>query len=890
VRRATVARFAVWNNDLVIRGDLEYTVRLSCSREPQCPRYLSKTLECSGEPSCRCVRTSEPGVPAQTCVQEPRELQSTPGAVVLAGRACEYKSTVLDLELSRRASIAPGRWAHFTVDVPADLIPDPVDGLPVGLGVDLLRRGQSGNPFLFVKQEFDPSGYWTDGRLPSDVFGPAHWSDFRSPEGGQGWADLARYQTKEDRMHQTLDPLPLPVPGAYFRRFHVSVLNLETAVTEKQTAEVELRPYLSQPRAARDGDPGWPVVEMAGGSCPFGCLGRADRCTPTVGLVGFEQGYGQDVCECRLPYAGKLCEAELQSIFLNDDLGVAAVIDDEAPPGAWKYYQILRNPESDAKINSGESWQILVEQKQSFGADLDYAEANQLKIFFSEGSPPDADACFGSSSNQQTCWNVTVSKANATRTEKGVVLRAVWTVQNEVIEPIDREYPADRAGLYVGIYNPTHNINLTAARQAVLFTIELIRSKASVDDISAYLVIMLIVALIVAMIVTLVGGRIAFRWHQARFAVAGPHQPTIIIRGPGGELIRRQVRQVLREQREGREAAMRGVPAHVIQGFPEHEWGAAGTKQALSEAMVAARVATAAADEAAVGESAGGGHCDGDPASDDDPSCTVCLCEYEDQQKVRLMPCGHYFHTECVDEWLVAHHTCPMCRHVLFRRPRLARIRQPHAAQDENVNAPRDINDNEVLYVEGGQGGGGDEEEPNEGPPSQGREDLADIAAEEADVAAVRLAAIRAAQEHGNMTTSRRGSESMGVHHVGALNLRRMTPGQVVPDMEMSVSGMTDGEPSGRRPGDRLRGQAPSWPRSSVSVASAVASVVPFSSRTAEPSEAPSGAEAFERERARVVRGRAVRAAREDREAAARDDRRREGGSGGLPDGVSSVI
>ncbi|OEL15094.1 hypothetical protein BAE44_0023887 [Dichanthelium oligosanthes] len=42
-------------------------------------------------------------------------------------------------------------------------------------------------------------------------------------------------------------------------------------------------------------------------------------------------------------------------------------------------------------------------------------------------------------------------------------------------------------------------------------------------------------------------------------------------------------------------------------------------------------------------------------------ACTVCLAELADGEAVRVLPaCTHYFHTECVSEWLRAHHTCPL--------------------------------------------------------------------------------------------------------------------------------------------------------------------------------------------------------------------------------------
>ncbi|XP_074555930.1 E3 ubiquitin-protein ligase ATL31-like [Curcuma longa] len=43
--------------------------------------------------------------------------------------------------------------------------------------------------------------------------------------------------------------------------------------------------------------------------------------------------------------------------------------------------------------------------------------------------------------------------------------------------------------------------------------------------------------------------------------------------------------------------------------------------------------------------------------------CAVCLCEFEDDEALRLLHhCNHVFHLDCIDAWLEAHVTCPVCR------------------------------------------------------------------------------------------------------------------------------------------------------------------------------------------------------------------------------------
>lgn len=47
--------------------------------------------------------------------------------------------------------------------------------------------------------------------------------------------------------------------------------------------------------------------------------------------------------------------------------------------------------------------------------------------------------------------------------------------------------------------------------------------------------------------------------------------------------------------------------------------------------------------------------------------CPVCLCEFVAEDSLRLLPvCGHAFHINCIDTWLLSNSTCPLCRGSLF--------------------------------------------------------------------------------------------------------------------------------------------------------------------------------------------------------------------------------
>jgi len=57
----------------------------------------------------------------------------------------------------------------------------------------------------------------------------------------------------------------------------------------------------------------------------------------------------------------------------------------------------------------------------------------------------------------------------------------------------------------------------------------------------------------------------------------------------------------------------------------------------------------------------GGGHGDGRRVVES--RCCVCLEEYAAGDVVKVLAgCGHWYHAECIDEWLGRHNLCPVCR------------------------------------------------------------------------------------------------------------------------------------------------------------------------------------------------------------------------------------
>uniref|UniRef100_A0A0D9XYX5 RING-type domain-containing protein n=1 Tax=Leersia perrieri TaxID=77586 RepID=A0A0D9XYX5_9ORYZ len=48
---------------------------------------------------------------------------------------------------------------------------------------------------------------------------------------------------------------------------------------------------------------------------------------------------------------------------------------------------------------------------------------------------------------------------------------------------------------------------------------------------------------------------------------------------------------------------------------------------------------------------------------EEEEECAVCIAAVKEGETARRLPaCGHAFHAPCIDGWLRAHATCPVCR------------------------------------------------------------------------------------------------------------------------------------------------------------------------------------------------------------------------------------
>ncbi|KAJ1523649.1 hypothetical protein ONE63_001492 [Megalurothrips usitatus] len=76
-------------------------------------------------------------------------------------------------------------------------------------------------------------------------------------------------------------------------------------------------------------------------------------------------------------------------------------------------------------------------------------------------------------------------------------------------------------------------------------------------------------------------------------------------------------------------------------------------------------------------------------------TCAICLEDYQEGEKLRILPCSHAYHSKCIDPWLTRNRrVCPVCKRKVF-------------AQDERVSdsdSDSDADDTTPLVRPGSQG------------------------------------------------------------------------------------------------------------------------------------------------------------------------------------------
>ena len=46
--------------------------------------------------------------------------------------------------------------------------------------------------------------------------------------------------------------------------------------------------------------------------------------------------------------------------------------------------------------------------------------------------------------------------------------------------------------------------------------------------------------------------------------------------------------------------------------------------------------------------------------------CLICLNQFNENDKVSLIKCGHVYHSKCLSLWFIKKKSCPICRVIII--------------------------------------------------------------------------------------------------------------------------------------------------------------------------------------------------------------------------------
>lgn len=79
------------------------------------------------------------------------------------------------------------------------------------------------------------------------------------------------------------------------------------------------------------------------------------------------------------------------------------------------------------------------------------------------------------------------------------------------------------------------------------------------------------------------------------------------------------------------------------------------------------------------------------------PECTICLLAWATGDAIKVTPCGHAFHEECLGNWLQTARTCPICRCDLVLGAHIANL----PAGDPPTTAPLRVVESSIAREPG---------------------------------------------------------------------------------------------------------------------------------------------------------------------------------------------
>lgn len=48
-------------------------------------------------------------------------------------------------------------------------------------------------------------------------------------------------------------------------------------------------------------------------------------------------------------------------------------------------------------------------------------------------------------------------------------------------------------------------------------------------------------------------------------------------------------------------------------------------------------------------------------------ACVICMSPFKNNQRIRVLPCQHEYHSKCIAQWFAMNSSCPICRRDSYR-------------------------------------------------------------------------------------------------------------------------------------------------------------------------------------------------------------------------------
>ena len=296
---------------------------------PPCPRPLGVDAgECGGRGSC--------GAPAGLAGGEVDRLALASGACSCSEGwgdvGCDEPlvELVANAESPVAATVQPGEWAYFYVDVAAPSSAASGANLAAALLVEMRRDG--GDPVLFVKRadgSDDETGE-TGGSGDGGWYAEGADDAWQTPSAGTTpWVgDYANF-ADADGFRARLNYHYLTLADARIGRYYVAVFNNDVYLKERKVAHVTVNAKVAFGAGLEDGAGDPPLCPMACGADDDAPRGS---CLPPAAAVGAAP---VGTCACAAGFAGDACEGTLATttVAKSDAAGVSGTL----APGAWAY-------------------------------------------------------------------------------------------------------------------------------------------------------------------------------------------------------------------------------------------------------------------------------------------------------------------------------------------------------------------------------------------------------------------------------------------------------------------------------------------------------------------------------------------------------------------------